>query len=213
MATDEDGRTALKRRQITEAALALFLRQGYAKTSMDQIAADAQVSKQTVYKQYSDKETLFRELALGIIGASDRILQVLSAVLEPAPETTAQLQDTLQRLTRTYLDSVMQPQVLALRRLLIAEADQFADLAHEYYTWGPQRAIGALAGAVQDWGEKGLIDVTDASAAASRLAFLTLGPSLDRAMFHPGWIPSVRERKQQAAQAAEAFLAAHRKRT
>ena len=44
----ESGRTARKRRAIMEAATALFLRDGYRNTSMDQVAADAAVSKQTV---------------------------------------------------------------------------------------------------------------------------------------------------------------------
>ena len=49
----ETGRSARKRRAIMEAATALFLRDGYRNTSMDQIAADAAVSKQTVYKQFA----------------------------------------------------------------------------------------------------------------------------------------------------------------
>ena len=52
----ETGRSARKRRAIMEAATALFLRDGYRRTSMDQVAADAAVSKQTVYKQFADKE-------------------------------------------------------------------------------------------------------------------------------------------------------------
>jgi TetR/AcrR family transcriptional repressor of mexJK operon len=36
----------------------LFLRDGYLATSMDQIAAAASVSKQTVYKQFADKQSL-----------------------------------------------------------------------------------------------------------------------------------------------------------
>ncbi|HEY6478067.1 MAG TPA: helix-turn-helix domain-containing protein, partial [Polyangia bacterium] len=56
----ETGRSARKRQAIMEAATTLFLRDGYRNTSMDQVAADAAVSKQTVYKQFADKEQLFR---------------------------------------------------------------------------------------------------------------------------------------------------------
>src|SRR6202035_3324291 len=62
------GRSARKRRAIMQAATALFLRDGYRSTSMDQIAADAAVSKQTVYKQFADKEQLFREIVLEVTG-------------------------------------------------------------------------------------------------------------------------------------------------
>ena len=56
---DLESRSARKRRAIVEAATTLFLENGYRGTSMDQIAAVARVSKQTVYKHFSDKEALF----------------------------------------------------------------------------------------------------------------------------------------------------------
>ena len=55
-------RTSRKRRAILQAATTVFLRKGYVGTSMDEIAALATVSKQTVYKHFADKETLFSEL-------------------------------------------------------------------------------------------------------------------------------------------------------
>src|ERR687896_81233 len=63
----DDGRSARKRRAIIEAATAVFLSNGYRGTSMDEIAARAAVSKQTVYKQFADKERLFTEIILATI--------------------------------------------------------------------------------------------------------------------------------------------------
>lgn len=42
-------RAQAKRRQITDAARALFLSQGFARTSMDAVTAEAGVSNQTLY--------------------------------------------------------------------------------------------------------------------------------------------------------------------
>ena len=56
----DEGRSARKRRAILEAATTRFLRNGYRGTSMDEIAARAAVSKQTVYKHFADKETPLR---------------------------------------------------------------------------------------------------------------------------------------------------------
>ncbi|MBV8085816.1 MAG: helix-turn-helix transcriptional regulator, partial [Chloroflexi bacterium] len=64
--TEEPTRTERKRRAIVEAATTLFLRHGYAGTSMDQVAALAGVSKQTVYKQFADKERLFQAVVSGV---------------------------------------------------------------------------------------------------------------------------------------------------
>jgi TetR/AcrR family transcriptional repressor of mexJK operon len=50
-----------KRKAILQAAMSVFLKSGFLGASMDEIAALAQVSKQTVYKQFSNKESLFGE--------------------------------------------------------------------------------------------------------------------------------------------------------
>jgi len=53
------GRSARKREAILQAATELFLIHEYAGTSMEDIAVAAAVSKQTVYKHFSDKQTCF----------------------------------------------------------------------------------------------------------------------------------------------------------
>jgi len=53
------GRSARKRQAILHAARDLFLRKGYAGTSMDGVALMAEASKVTIYKHFSDKQTLF----------------------------------------------------------------------------------------------------------------------------------------------------------
>ena len=57
------GRSARKRLTILAAGHHLFLSNGYQGTSVDQIAASAEVSKQTVYKHFGDKH----ELLLAIV--------------------------------------------------------------------------------------------------------------------------------------------------
>ncbi|WP_188195940.1 TetR/AcrR family transcriptional regulator [Nonomuraea sp. SYSU D8015] len=50
------------RRRILDAALELFLRQGYASTTLDQIAAAAGVAVQTVYFHFGNKATVLNEI-------------------------------------------------------------------------------------------------------------------------------------------------------
>jgi AcrR family transcriptional regulator len=52
-------RSAHTRDQIVAAAARLFERNGYGATSMEDIAAEADVSKATVYYQFPNKETLY----------------------------------------------------------------------------------------------------------------------------------------------------------
>ena len=50
------------RRRIIDQALELFLRQGYAATTVDQIAARAGVAVQTVYFHFGNKATVLKEI-------------------------------------------------------------------------------------------------------------------------------------------------------
>src|SRR5205823_14953845 len=69
-------RSARKRRAILDAATQVFLSKGYLGTSMDEIAALAEVSKQTVYKHFADKEALFNEIVLSTVNeASDPVYE------------------------------------------------------------------------------------------------------------------------------------------
>src|SRR6202050_5961734 len=77
-------RTARKRQAILDAATTLFLRVGYLATSMDQIAAAAAVSKQTVYKQFADKQSLFREI----------VADTVAEVADPVAQQVAGLRDS-----------------------------------------------------------------------------------------------------------------------
>ena len=56
------GAAGPKGEAIAQAALRLFLRDGYERTSVDAIAAEAGVSKRTIYNRYGDKENLFRSV-------------------------------------------------------------------------------------------------------------------------------------------------------
>ena len=58
----DERQSVRKRRAILAAAATVFLQKGYLGTSMDEVAALASVSKQTVYKHFSDKERLFAEI-------------------------------------------------------------------------------------------------------------------------------------------------------
>src|SRR5215472_10213095 len=112
----ETGRSARKRRAIMEAATALFLRDGYRNTSMDQVAAEAGVSKQTVYKQFADKEQLFRDIVLGVTSNSEALVTELTSVLGSTEVgSRAELRSVLTDLARRHIDGVLQPHVLALR--------------------------------------------------------------------------------------------------
>lgn len=175
----EDGRSARKRRAIIEAATMLFLQQGYQGTNMDDIAAHAAVSKQTVYKNFADKQRLFAAVVLGTTRTAEEFASGIALLLAD----TQDVQRDLSELARRYLTTVMQPRVLQLRRLVISEAGRFPELARSYYQQAPDRVLAALAASLEQLSQRGLLRVDDPAVAADHFAWLVLGPPLDRAMF------------------------------
>jgi len=209
-ARTDTGRSARKRQAIMEAATALFLRDGYRNTSMDQVAADAAVSKQTVYKQFADKEQLFRAIVLGVTGNSEAIITDMTAVLRSTEVAShEELRSILTDLARRYIDGVLQPHVLALRRLVIAEAERFPDLAQTYFEQAPARAIEVVANVLRTYIERGLLAADDPRLAAAHFAYLVLAIPQDSAQFYPRERPSAPERDRLAGEAVRIFLAAY----
>ncbi len=196
-----------KRAAIARAATELFLAQGYQATSTEQVASTAGVSKQTVYNQFGDKQRLFREIVLGVTATAEAFAAGLADGVGGV-DSPARLDAALRALARRYLTTVLNPQVLALRRLVISEATRFPDLAAAYYERGPSRVLAALALLFTGLAERGLLRDDDASRAASDFAFLLLGRALDEGMFRVG-VPVLTPAgiEETADHAVDAFLA------
>jgi len=202
---DEESRSARKRRAIIAAATTLFLRQGYQGTSMDEIAALARVSKQTIYKHCADKEQLFSDIILGVTAIAEEFAQAVPILLQD----TDDLEQALGALARRYITAVMQPQVLQLRRLVIAEAGRFPELARTYYARAPQRVLAALAAALQRLAARGLLRLNDPLLAANHFAFLIVAIPLDKAMFCGDDSFTAADLAHVADAGVRAFLAAY----
>ena len=192
---------------ILEAATTLFLRNGYLGTSVDDIAAQAHVSKQTVYTHFADKEQLFAELIRGNITRVDIFIESVTAGLG---ETNA-LEADLRAFARRHVRAVVLPEAVQLRRLVIGEAGRFPDLAREYYERVPQRVVAALAVQLERLAERGVLRIPDPLAAANHLAWLILGQPLDAAMFGADSRNDAADALDRSADmAVNVFLAAYR---
>jgi TetR/AcrR family transcriptional repressor of mexJK operon len=202
------GRSSRKRNAILDSATELFLKREYAGTSMEDIASAAAVSKQTVYKHFIDKETLFREVALGSVERVGGAFQAEVATAAEANDVPAALQE----LARRYIDVVMNPVLLRRRQLVLREAGRFPDIARKYHETGPRRTIDALSTAFARLAERGELAIDDPLAAGTQFAFLIVGEPLDTAMFRGvGRRRTRRELHALADAGAEVFLAAYRR--
>jgi AcrR family transcriptional regulator len=205
-AAPTDSRSARKRAAILEAATAAFLRNGYLGTSMDEIAAAAAVSKQTVYKHFADKERLFTEIVAGVVDGAGEPLEGEVLGLVEADDLEAGLRD----LARRQLESVMQPRLMQLRRLVIGEAGRFPELGRAFYERGAARAVALLADAFGRLADRGALELDDPELAAAHFNWLVMSAPVNRAMLlGDAEIPSPAELDRYAESGVRAFLAAY----
>ena len=121
---------------IIAAATPLFLAEGF-DVSMDRVAQAAGLSRQSVFNHIGSKERLFRDVISAI---HLRLMDFLPNL----PETN----DTRAFLTAfaiAYSEAACDPEGMALHKLLIAESNQFPDLARLSRSLGLTRAIPLIS--------------------------------------------------------------------
>ena len=120
-------KTDEKRQLIIDTAYRLFSANGFEKTSMSEVTAQVGGSKATLYNYFSSKEELFLECMVSI---TDHFLEgILSNLQDPEVDVETALFDLAKRALRLIFSTEM----LASRRLLIAEAERsgIGKLFHE----------------------------------------------------------------------------------
>jgi TetR/AcrR family transcriptional repressor of mexJK operon len=178
----DEGRSARKHRAITDAARTVFLRKGYGGASMDEVAALAAVSKQTVYKHFADKQRLFTAIITGDIDATESLTHTMVAALSESED----VERDLRAFARRHVAEVTQPHLIRLRRIIIAEAERFPELARTWYANGPERAHATLAEQFGALERRGLLRLDDPLLAAQHFNWLVLSIPLNKAMFDGG---------------------------
>jgi TetR/AcrR family transcriptional repressor of mexJK operon len=177
----EDPRVVRSRAAVVDAARTLFLRKGYAGTTMEEIAAQAGLTKRTVYNNYADKDALFIQIVMQVIAYAEEFARGLHEEFTVGI-TAANLRATLDSLGRRLALGIVRPEVVALRRLLIGEAREFPALATEYFDRAPGRVLEALASGFAHLEQGGLLRLADPRRAAAQFAYLVAGEPLDRAV-------------------------------
>lgn len=197
-----------KRQVIMDAAIAVFSEKGFVGANLDQVVAAAAVSKQTLYKHFTDKASLFREIVLELGTQMDQRFRDL-----PEPDAIEDVAEWIQTLAARWIRAVMEPRVQRVRRLVIAEAPRFPDVATAYWERTFQPAIARLAAHFRALAEAGLLQAPDPLTAAQHFAGLLLWIPINRTMFsgRPD-VVTADELAGYARAGAAAFLRAYRAR-
>jgi TetR/AcrR family transcriptional regulator, mexJK operon transcriptional repressor len=166
-----------KHHAIAAAALVLFARDGYERTSVDAIAAEAGVSKRTIYSHYGDKESLFL-LVLHETNDTmrDRVGDIVDRNLRDVDDVCSALTRCIREIVRTITRA---PERATLVRLLISEAPHFPVILD---LWHNRGIVPLIAEPLAKLAAAGLLDTDDPAQAAEHLSALTLGQVNNRSI-------------------------------
>jgi len=157
-----------KRQAILDAARQMFTAQGFDGASMDQIAAEAGVSKLTVYSHFGDKETLFGEV---VKSYCETLLP--DALFADAPEVA--LRERLLQIARAFFAMISDAQAVAGHRILCSPQLSGSPLARLFWESGPRRVQAGFATLLERRIAAGELAIDDVPRAASQFFCLLKG--------------------------------------
>ena len=188
-----------KHKQILEAAKSLFLKHGYHGSSMNQIAAEAQVSKLTVYNHFQDKDTLF---TCAIEETCRTSIDAHAIVLNAQSDFRA----TLFQVCELALCIVNLPEAIKLEHLLLELAAEQNPLAERFYVASHARIFAVWTGFFQQAYQLNLIEQYDVQKQTQLLLSLLLGHRHHEVLLGVRAVPSAEECQQIIQDTIDIFL-------
>ena len=168
-----------KRQAILDAAKTLFLTKGYANTSMDAVAAQAGVSKLTVYSHFNDKETLFSAAVVA------KCEEQLPSLFFELPEGVA-VETVLLNIARGFHQLINSDESVNLHRLIMALGSQDPKLSLIFFEAGPQRMLHGMERLLARINESGVLSIDKPRNAAEHFFCLLKGAANFRLLYGCG---------------------------
>ncbi len=115
---------------LIDAAARLFLTNGYTRTSLEAIARAARVAVRTIYVKFGGKAGLLDAV---LLSRRDEFFHINDMEQDLRP-----FREVVDDFARRFFDLLCQDQLIAMQRVVIAEAGDNPELAHTYYDAGPR---------------------------------------------------------------------------
>ena len=189
--------------QILAAAGRLFRENGYAMTSMDAVALEADVSKATLYVYFAGK----RELFAAVIGdEGDRRSRSLITGEDGHEDTRTKLL----RFGRAVQDLLLAPETISSYRMVVGEAGRLPDLGRVYYENGAGRLLGRLEEFFSGAMDAGKLRAGDPRRAAEQFVGLVRGDLMLRALLGVDDAATAQQRDAVVRAGVDTFWRAYR---
>jgi AcrR family transcriptional regulator len=191
------------RQRILGAAFTAFTQDGYAGTSMLDIATRAKVSKRDLYANFGSKQAM---LVACIRGRADRMR--LARPL-PAPRSRQLLAATLTEFATNLVREVSHPSVIAAFRLAVAEASRSPEIAQALDAAGRDATRRILAELLAGAQSAGLVGLGEPAEMATQYQGLLWEGLIVGLLLGVAATPQPEEAERRAAKATAAFMALH----
>lgn len=190
-----------KQEAIKVAAKELFLRHGYANTTMEMVAAQAGVSIMTLYRHFHGKDVLFQA-----------VIQHLCS--EKARESREMLwqgnaADVLHRLGQLRLAYALNPEEIALYQVILGAIEHFPEVGQMYYDLNVEKALDRLSAYLQELDRQGSLHIPDSRLSAQFFLTVLQGQFIERARLGVAPAPTSEEIEHHIDACVALFLAAH----
>ncbi|MBU2956961.1 TetR/AcrR family transcriptional regulator [Paracoccus sp. 1_MG-2023] len=183
--------------QVRRGASAIFLRDGFAGASVDDIARAAHVSKATLYTYFSDKSLMFQEVM------SACAAEVFEARMDVAPVDDSP-HDYLADFLADILTWQLSPESIRLHRLAIAEAHRFPDCVTNYLRLREATLVEPIRAQIDHWVLMGSLEPHDTERSSRTVASMLGGIPTHRALL--GHTPDADRIRHTAEEVASLFL-------
>ena len=164
---------AEKRASILRAARPILLRHGLGGTTLDRVAAEGGIAKMTLYRHFPSKEALFEGLVTAMCAYMREDLENA-----PSPEIDKPAADRLAEELRAFAAALIEPDALALYRLIVTEGWRFPDLARVF----DQSGMRVIRRRIAELLETGGVPANQSAQVAGEVVAITLGDAYQRVL-------------------------------
>lgn len=193
-----------KRQRILMAAKSLFLKYGYHGSSMNQIAAEAGVTKLTVYNHFQDKANLF---SCAIAVSCEELINAQPLNLD----ANSDFVQAFEHACTLLLTIINLPEAIKLELLLLELAAEQNPLAQKFYNASHLRMHAVWENFFQQAIALGFIEDENLNTLTLLIMSLLLGMRHHQVLLGIRAIPSDSERQQIIAQSMHVFMLKYQK--
>lgn len=184
---------------ILAAARQLFLDHGFDTVTMEVVARQAAVSKATLYAHFSSKEVLFTAVVV------DEAKRVTDEVWRIVPDSN-DVRAVLRAVADKFVDIFLSEQTMFLQRAVIGVVPRFPSIGVRIFESGPKVLNERLARFLAGAHDRGLLNVPNATLAASQFLSVVRGDLDIRGLLLPAAPPSRAEVEDQIESGIDLFL-------